>query len=184
MPLQTWQLDTTHTTVGFTVRHMVVAKVHGRFTRFEGKVTLQGDDFTKASVEVKLEAASLDTGVEARDNHLRSPDFFDVAAFPKLIFRSKRVEAVKGDHYRVVGDLTVRDQTHEVVLDAELLGRAKDPFGTERIAFQATTHLDRKQFGLTWNQAMEAGGVLVGERVDISLDVQAVPATVPADKAA
>ncbi|MBU8894403.1 polyisoprenoid-binding protein [Corallococcus sp. H22C18031201] len=185
MAIQTWQLDTTHTTVGFTVRHMVVAKVHGRFTRFAGKLVLNGDDLTRASVEVKLEAASIDTGVEARDNHLRSQDFFDVAAFPKLIFRSTRVEAAGGARYRIVGELTVRDVTREVVLDAELLGRVKDPFGTERLAFQASTHLDRKAFGLTWNQAMETGGVLVGERVDISLDVQAVPAQPAAsDKAA
>ncbi|MFP2928085.1 YceI family protein [Pyxidicoccus sp. 3LG] len=176
MTLQTWQLDTAHTTLGFTVRHMVVAKVHGRFTRFEGKVVLQGDDLTRGSVEVKAEAASLDTGVEQRDSHLRSPDFFDVGAFPKLIFRSKRVSAAGLNRYRVTGDLTIRDVTREVVLDAELLGRMKDPWGNERLAFQATTSIDRKDFGLTWNQTLEKGGLLVGERVDISVDAQVVAA--------
>ncbi|QSQ19854.1 YceI family protein [Pyxidicoccus parkwayensis] len=176
MTIQTWQLDTTHSTVGFMVRHMVVAKVHGRFTRFEGKVVLDGDDLTRGSVEVKLEAASIDTGVEQRDNHLRSPDFFDVGAFPKLIFRSRRVTAAGKNRYHVTGDLTIRDVTREVVLDAELLGRVKDPWGNERLAFQASTSIDRKDFGLVWNQALETGGLLVGERVDISIDVQAVAA--------
>ncbi|AGC42738.1 hypothetical protein MYSTI_01390 [Myxococcus stipitatus DSM 14675] len=174
MTLKTWQLDATHTTVGFMVRHMVVAKVHGRFTRFEGKVVVPGDDLAQGSVEVKIDASSIDTGVEQRDNHLRSPDFFDASAFPKLIFRSKRVQDAGKGHYRVVGDLTIRDVTREVVLETELLGKVKDPWGNERLAFQASTSIDRKDFGLSWNQALEAGGLLVGERVDISLDVQAV----------
>ncbi|MCP3102021.1 YceI family protein [Myxococcus sp. K15C18031901] len=182
MSLKTWNLDTTHSTVGFMVRHMVVAKVHGRFTKFEGKVVVNGDDLAQGSVEVKIEAGSIDTGVEQRDNHLRSPDFFDVAAFPKLIFRSKRVQDEGKGRYRVVGDLTVRDVTREVVLEAELLGKLKDPWGNDRLAFQASTHIDRKEFGLTWNQALEAGGLLVGDRVDISIDVQAVAAA--AEKAA
>ncbi|WP_342379175.1 YceI family protein [Myxococcus stipitatus] len=174
MSLKTWQLDAAHTTVGFMVRHMVVAKVHGRFTRFEGKVVVPGDDLTQGSVEVKIDASSIDTGVEQRDNHLRSADFFDVGAFPKLIFRSKRVQDAGKGRYRVVGDLTIRDVTREVVLEAELLGKVKDPWGNDRLAFQASTGIERKDFGLSWNQALEAGGLLVGERVDISLDVQAV----------
>ncbi|NVJ25722.1 MULTISPECIES: YceI family protein [Myxococcus] len=174
MSFKTWQLDTTHSTVGFMVRHMVVAKVHGRFTRFEGKVVVNGDDLSQGSAEVKIDVSSIDTGVEQRDNHLRSPDFFDVAAFPKLIFRSTRVQDAGKGHYRVVGDLTIRDVTREVVLETELLGKVKDPWGNERLAFQASTSIDRKDFGLSWNQALEAGGLLVGERVDITLDVQAV----------
>jgi len=176
MSFKTWNLDATHTTIGFMVRHMVVAKVHGRFTKFEGKIETNGDDLTQGTVEVKIDASSIDTGVEQRDNHLRSPDFFDVAAFPKLIFRSKRVQDAGKGRYRVVGDLTVRDVTREVELEAELLGKLKDPWGNDRLAFQASTHIDRKEFGLTWNQALEAGGLLVGDRVDISIDVQAVAA--------
>jgi polyisoprenoid-binding protein YceI len=181
MAIQTWQLDTAHSSIGFTVRHMVVAKVHGRFTRYAGKLTLFGEDLTRASVEVKIEAPSIDTGLEARDNHLRSPDFFDVAAFPKVIFRSKRVEAAGEGRYRVVGDLTLRAVTREVVLEAESLGRETDPFGTERLVFSARTQVDRKDFGLTWNKAMDSGALLVGERIDIELDVQAVKAVAVAE---
>jgi polyisoprenoid-binding protein YceI len=176
MALQTWQLDTTHSSVTFTVRHMVVARVQGRFTRYEGRLWLNGEDLTHASVEVKLEAASIDTGVEARDTHLRSPDFFDVAAAPKVIFRSTQVVPAGQGHYRVVGDLTLRNTTREVVLETEFLGRVTDPFGTERLAFRARTQVNRTDFGLTWNKALETGGVLVGERIDIELDVQAVKA--------
>jgi polyisoprenoid-binding protein YceI len=176
MSLQTWQLDTTHSSIAFTVRHMVVAKVQGRFTRYEGRLWLHGEDLANASVEVKMEAASIDTGVEARDNHLRSPDFFDVAAAPKVIFRSKRVEARGQGRYLVVGELTLRNTTREVALDAEFLGRVTDPFGTERLAFSAHTQVNRTDFGLTWNKALETGGVLVGERIDIDLNVQAVKA--------
>lgn len=182
MSIETWRIDTAHSSIGFTVRHMVVARVHGRFTRYEGRLFLNGD-LTKAQAEVKIDAASIDTQVEARDTHLRSQDFFDVAAFPRVIFRSRRVEAAGAERYRVVGDLTVRDVTREVVLEAELLGRVVDPFGTERLAFSARTSIDRKDFGLVWNKALETGGVLVGERVDLELDVQAVKAAV-AEKAA
>jgi polyisoprenoid-binding protein YceI len=174
MASQIWQLDTTHSSIGFTVRHMVVAKVHGSFGRFMGQLTLNGEALTTGSVEVEIDTASINTGVEARDNHLRSADFFDVARFPTLRFRSQRVEQVEQDRYRVVGELTLRDVTREVVLETEFLGQVKDPFGNQRLAFSARTSIDRRDFGLGWNKALEAGGVLVGERVDISLDVQAV----------
>jgi polyisoprenoid-binding protein YceI len=175
MAIETWQIDTTHSSIGFTVRHMVVAKVHGRFTRYEGRLFVNGN-LARAQAEVKIDAASIDTQVEARDNHLRSPDFFDVAAFPRIIFRSKRVEEAGKERYRVVGDLTLREVTREVVLEVEFLGRVTDPFGAERLAFNARTSIDRKDFGLTWNKALETGGVLVGEHIDIELDVQAVKA--------
>ena len=121
-----------------------------------------------------MDAASIDTGVTDRDDHLRSGDFFDVDRYPKLLFRSTRVEHVAGDRYRVVGDLTIRDVTREVTLDVEYGGVAKDPWGNQRAAFTATTSLQRTDYGLHWNQVLEAGGVLVGERVDIELEVQAV----------
>lgn len=182
MAIETWNIDPTHSSIGFTVRHMVVAKVHGRFTRYQGRLFVNGD-LAKAQVEVKIDAASIDTQVEARDNHLRSPDFFDVGAFPRVIFHSRRVVLVGGERYRVVGDLTLKDTTREVELEAEFLGRVTDPFGTERLAFSARTSIERKDFGLTWNKALETGGVLVGERIDIELDVQAVKAAA-AEKAA
>ncbi|HYO56456.1 YceI family protein [Archangium sp.] len=175
MAIETWQIDTTHSSIRFIVRHMVVARVHGRFARYEGRLFMNGD-LVNAQAEVKIDAASLDTQVEARDNHLRSPDFFDVAAFPRIIFRSQRVEAAGQNRYRVVGSLTLRAVTREVVLDTEFLGRVTDPFGTERLAFSARTSIDRKDFGLTWNKPLETGGVLVGERIDIELDVQTVKA--------
>ena len=118
----------------------------------------------------------IDTGAPQRDAHLRSPDFFDVEKYPQLRFRSTRIERLEGERYRVVGDLTIRDATREVSLDVEYGGRAKDPWGNERIGFSARTSLDRKDFGLQWNQVLETGGVLVGDRVEIELEVQAVKA--------
>lgn len=176
MTTQNWQLDTAHTTIGFTVRHMVVAKVHGRFTKFDGKLTLPEGDLARAGVEVTIDAKSIDTQVEARDNHLRSADFFETDKFPSLSFRSSSVEKTGTDRYRVKGALTIRDVTREVELDTEYLGKMTDPFGAEKLAFSATTQIDRKAFGLTWNKALETGGVLVADRIDIQLDVQAVRA--------
>lgn len=175
MTQRTWQLDPTHTTIGFTVRHMVVAKVHGRFTRFSGDITVD-EKGAPLAASVEIEAASIDTQVGARDDHLRSADFFDVENHPALRFRSNTIEKAGGDRYRIVGTLEIRGIAKEVVLDAEYLGHMKDPFGTERLAFSAKTSIDRREFGLTWNQAMEAGGLLVSERIDIGLEVQAVPA--------
>jgi polyisoprenoid-binding protein YceI len=177
MTSESWEIDPAHTEVGFTARHMVVAKVHGRFTRFQGRVVLTQKDLTPVSAEVKIEAASIDTSVADRDNHLRSEDFFDVEKHPHLTFRSKKVEGTGKNHYRVVGELTIRGVTREVVLDAEVLGRAKDPFGDERVALSAKTSIDRKEFGLTWNKLTETGGLLVSDRIDISLEVQAVNPT-------
>lgn len=178
----TWNIDQTHSTVGFSIRHMVFSKVRGRFLTYTGAIQLD-DDVARSSVEVTIDAASIDTGTEQRDNHLRSADFFDVEKFPQLTFRSTRVEDAGGGRLRVIGDLTLRDTTREVVLEAEPTGRGIDPWGNERVGYTAKTHFDRKDFGLQWNQLLEAGGVLVGDRVDIELDVQAVNAAAR-DKAA
>lgn len=184
MSTQTWNLDPTHSSIAFTVRHMVVAKVHGRFARYEGTLRLPEGEPTGASllqgeVEVSIDTASIDTQVEARDNHLRSPDFFDAAQFPRITFRSTGVTGAAGEGgLRIAGELTLRGVTRPVELQAEFLGRMTDPFGTERLAFSASTRIDRKDFGLTWNQALEAGGVLVGDRIDINLELQAVKAAV------
>ena len=175
----TWQIDPTHTNIGFTVRHMVIAKVHGRFTGFEGSVTFDGERAVAA--QVRIDAKSIDTQVEARDNHLRSADFFDVEQYPAITFESRRMESAGGNRYRVVGDLTLHGVTREVTIDTELLGRMVDPFGAERVAFSGTARLDRGDFGLTWNKAVEAGGVLVGDRIDVQLEVQVVkPAAIQA----
>jgi len=174
MTTSTWNLDTVHSAVGFSVRHLVFAKVRGRFTSWSGSLELDDDNLPGASVQVSIDAASIDTGTPDRDAHLKSADFFDVANYPTLSFKSNRVEALGGDRYRVHGDLTIRDVTREVVLESEFSGRAKDPWGNDRVAFTAKASVDRRDFGLKWNQALETGGVVVGERVDIEIEVQAV----------
>jgi polyisoprenoid-binding protein YceI len=183
---RTWKIDNAHSQIDFAVRHMVVAKVRGRFNAWAGELDLDEKDLTRSSVKVEIDAASIDTGNGQRDGHLRSPDFFDAEKFPKLSFRSKRIE--KGgpgrDRYRVVGDLTIRDVTREVVLDAEALGIGKDPWGNDRAAFSASASIDRREFGLTWNQVLEAGGVLVGEKIEIGIELQAVTQAAAAKSAA
>jgi polyisoprenoid-binding protein YceI len=179
MTTNNWHIDATHSGINFSIRHMVVSKVRGRFAKYTGAINIDDNDITRSVVEASIDAASIDTGAPQRDEHLRSADFFDAEKFPELRFRSKRIEKISGDdnaRYRLIGDLTVRDVTREVELDVEYGGRAKDPWGNERIGFIAKTTLDRKDFGLKWNQALEAGGVLVGDRVDIELEVQAVKA--------
>jgi polyisoprenoid-binding protein YceI len=174
MEAKTWNIDTSHSGINFSVRHMVFAKVRGRFGSWSGTVRLAEEDLTRSSVEVEIDATSIDTGVTDRDNHLRSGDFLDVERFPQLRFESKQVEQAGANRYRVTGDLTIRDVTREVRLDMEYGGQAKDPWGNQRAAFTAKTSLDRRDFGLEWNQVLEAGGVLVGERIDIELELQAV----------
>ena len=175
--MSTWNIDTTHSSIGFSVRHMVFAKVKGRFTSWKGTLELDPTDATKASVEVTVDAASVDTGTPDRDNHLRSADFFDAARFPEVTFRSTGVERA-GAALRLTGALTIRGVTRDVVLEVRDGGRAKDPWGNQRVAFSATTSIDRREFGLTWNQALEAGGLLVGERVDLELEIQAAESAV------
>jgi polyisoprenoid-binding protein YceI len=169
-----WGFDFTHSTVGFHARHMVVAKVHGSFKKWGGELLLDEDDLTRSSVSVQLDAASLDTHLEARDEHLRSADFLNAAAFPQIAFKSTRIEKKGEDAYRVTGDLTIRDTTKPVVLEAEFNGRVKSPWGDERAGFSAKASIDRREFGLVWNKALEAGGVLVGDKVEITIEVEAV----------
>ena len=171
-----WNIDTVHSGINFTIRHMVVSKVRGRFTKYAGRVTLDDADLTRSAVEATIDASSIDTGTPQRDTHLRSPDFLDVERYPEIRFRGTRIHKLGDDRYHLAGDLTIRDVTRPILLDVEYGGRAKDPWGNERIGFIAKTSLDRKDFGLHWNQVLEAGGVLVGDRVDIELEVQAVRA--------
>jgi len=178
-----WDIDTGHSAVHFHVRHMIISKVHGRFSRWSGALALDPADLTRSSVEVKIEAASIDTQVADRDAHLRSADFLDVEQHPHLSFRSTRIERA-GEGYRVTGDLTLRGVTREVVLEAEYAGTGKDPWGNERAGFSARTSLDRREFGLVWNAALEAGGVLVGEKVEIAIELEAVRRTAAAPVAA
>ena len=168
----TWKIDPAHSHVGFAIKHLMIATVRGSFRQVEGTVTVDETDPTTANIEVIIPTASVSTGDEKRDGHLRSPDFFDVERFPNMTFRSRRVEATGGDEFRVVGDLTIRDVTKEVVLNVELLGRAKDPWGQEKAGFEATTKFKRSDYGLTWNAALETGGVLVGDEVKVSIEAE------------
>ena len=169
-----WQIDPAHTQVEFTVKHMMFSKVRGRFEAVDGSLQFDPDgDLGDAGVRVTIDAASIDTGQEDRDEHLRSADFLDVEKYPELTFASASVEAGRDDEFTVTGDLTIHGVTREVELDAELSGVAPDPWGNQRVAFSASTTIDRRDFDLTWNQALETGGVLVGHEVKISLEVQA-----------
>jgi polyisoprenoid-binding protein YceI len=173
MATEKWEIDTVHSGVAFTVRHMVIAKVHGQFTKWTGTLDLDTTNLTLSKVEVKIEAASIDTRDAQRDGHLRSADFLDAEKYPHIEFRSARIEEVGGKKYKVHGDLTVRGVKREVVLDTVFGGQAKDPWGNQRVGFEATTKIDRKDFGLQWNTALEAGGFLVGDAVDVSLEIEA-----------
>jgi len=173
MATQTWNIDVGHSGIHFTVRHMMFAKVRGTFTQWEGSFTLDDADPSKSSVSVTIDAASIDTSEPKRDEHLRSPDFFDVAKYPKITFVSRKVER-DGDRLKITGDLTVHGVTREVVLDAEQTGSGKDPWGNQRVGFSARTSVLRSDFGLTWNQALETGGVLVGDKIEIEVEVSAV----------
>jgi polyisoprenoid-binding protein YceI len=152
----------------------MIATVKGRFAEFSGTVITDEADPTTGRVEFTINPASIDTRQSQRDAHLRSADFFDVEKFPTLTFRSSRLEAVSGDRFKLVGDLTIRGVTREVTLDVTSEGRVKDPWGGERAGFSATTRINRSEFGLTWNQALEAGGLAVGDEVKIALDVELV----------
>lgn len=174
MATQNWQIDGTHSSVGLTVRHMVISKVRGRFAKWNATLRLDTADLGRSAVEVDIEAASIDTGVADRDNHLRSPDFLDAQKFPTLRYRSRRVEVLSPERLRVVGDLTIRDVTREVPLEVEYGGQGKDPWGNQRVGFTATASLNRKDFGLAWNQVLETGGVLVADRVDVEIELQAI----------
>ena len=169
-----WVIDPTHSDVGFSVRHMMITKVKGRFSDVEGYIEFHEADLTGAKIEVDVKTASVDTRQEQRDNHLRSADFFDAERYPVMRFISKRVEETGKNRYRVVGDLTIRDVTREVELEATFDGIHPDPWGNLRAGFSATGQVNRHDFGLNWNQAIEGGGVVVGDTVQISLDVEAV----------
>jgi polyisoprenoid-binding protein YceI len=173
MTTNRWEIDTSHSAIHFWVRHLVISKVHGRFAKWSGTVTLDEQDLAASTVEVRIDAASIDTQVADRDAHLRSADFLDAANHPALTFASKKIEKA-GEGYRVTGDLTLRGVTRQVTLDAEFAGLAKDPWGNQRAGFSAKAALDRRDYGLVWNAALEAGGVLVGEKVEISIELEAV----------
>jgi len=171
MARTTWQIDPSHASVGFAVRHLMISTVRGRFSDVRGTVSADGDDFRTAEVTVTIGTASVDTREPKRDAHLRAADFFDVDRFPEMTFRSKRVEKTPRG-YLLIGDLTIRSVTRELTLIVSDEGRVRDPWGGVRAGFSATAVLNREDFGLTWNAALETGGVLVGSEVRIAIDVE------------
>ncbi len=173
MSAEQWDFDLTHSSIGFHVRHLMISKVHGRFQGWTGSLQLDPVDPTKSHVEVQIDAASIDTKEPKRDEHLRSADFLDAANFPHLTFKSTRVER-DGDDLAVDGELTIHGVTRPVHLKVEPAGQVKDPWGGTRTGFSAKTTISRKDFGLTWNQLLEAGGVAVGDKIEISLEIEAV----------
>ena len=174
----TWQLDAAHSSVEFAVKHMMMTTVRGRFKSV--RATLTGDEAHPEGccVTAEMDVASIDTGSPDRDAHLRGADFFDADRYPTITFRSTRIDGERprdsGDRFRLVGELTMRDTKMEVVLDCEFEGRGTDPWGSERVGFSGHTDIDRRDWGLRWNQAIETGGVLVANKVRIDLEVQFV----------
>jgi polyisoprenoid-binding protein YceI len=172
----TYTVDPSHSSVGFAVRHLGFSKVRGSFQAFEGSVTLDPSDLSTLGAEATIETASITTGDEKRDAHLRSDDFFAAETHPTLTFRATGVRDVASETLTLVGDLTMRGVTREVELDVVYLGEARDPWGGERVAFEARTVVNRKDYGLNWNAVLETGGFLVADEVEIILEVQAVRA--------
>ena len=172
-----YSLDVAHTRIGFTARHAMVTSVRGSFQEFEGTAHLDAADPSKSSAKLTIKVASLTTGQEQRDAHLLSPDFFDVERFPEISFESTAVEQLDDDTYRLIGDLTIKDQTRPVAVDFTFNGSAKDPFGNLRAGFEGSASVNRKDWGLTWNAALETGGFLVADKVKFEFDVSAVKLT-------
>ena len=168
----TWEIDAAHSSVGFVARHLMISKVRGRFQKVSGELTI-GATPESSSVAATIDAASIDTADEMRDGHLRSPDFLDVEKYPTLEFRSTYARQLDDTTLRLDGDLTIRDVTRPVSLEVSYLGLVTDPFGNEKAGFSAETEIDREDWGITWNKALETGGVLVGKKVKIELEIEA-----------
>jgi len=185
MSLVKWDFDHAHSSVDFTVRHLLVSKVRGRFTKWTGALYIDEQDLARSRVDVEIDVASVDTHEAQRDAHLRSADFFEAEKHPRIVFKSKRVEEKGKDHLAVTGDLTIRGATREVVLDVERGGLiAKDPWGKRRAGFTATAKINRKDFGVNFNQVLDQGGLALGEEVAITIEIEATAAaSVTADVA-
>lgn len=174
VPAGTWRVDPSHSSVAFEVKHLMIATVRGLFSQYEGTIEAAEDDPSNSSAWGSLAVASIDTGNADRDAHLRSPDFFDVEHYPEARFESTRIEHIEAGHYRMAGDLTIRGETREVEFEASVDGAAEDPWGNERVGISIRGTIDRTEFGLTWQQALASGGMLVGEEVRVLIDISAV----------
>jgi polyisoprenoid-binding protein YceI len=170
----TWQIDPAHTSVGFAVAHMVISKVHGQFDKTAGTIEAEPNNPASAKVDITIDASSIDTHVEMRDGHLKSPDFLDAAKFPTLTFKSTKVESADAGKWKMTGDLTIHGVTKSVVFDVDGPSEViKDPMGKTRVAASASTTINRKDFGLVWNKAMDNGGLVVGDSVSIDIQIEA-----------
>jgi polyisoprenoid-binding protein YceI len=174
IPTGTYAIDPTHSRIGFVARHAMVTKVRGSFNEFDGSGSFDADDPTRSRLQLTIEAASIDTRNADRDAHLRSNDFFDMETYPEITFTSTKVETVDPEHYRVSGNLTIKGVTKPVNVDFEYTGTAVDPYGNTRIGLDGTTTVNRKDWGVSWNAALEAGGVLVSEKVTLEFEVSAI----------
>lgn len=170
----TWQIDSAHSHIAFSARHMMISKVRGRFENFSGVINFNENNPAASTVNVEIEAASINTRMGQRDDHLRSADFLDAANHPALTFASKRIDVTGENNGKLVGDLTIRDITKEVVLDVEYAGQAKSPWGMFSAGFSASTTINRKDWGLEWNASLETGGVLVGDAITIDIELELV----------
>jgi polyisoprenoid-binding protein YceI len=170
----TWTVDPVHSHVEFAVKHLMISTVRGRFGDIKGTVTYNEADPSKSKVDIEIGTSSIDTRTEQRDAHLRSADFFDVEKYPSMKFVSKRIEGDINGEFTIIGDLTIRDKTREVPLEAEFHGKTRDPWGGDRMGFEAKGKINRKEFGLTWNQALEAGGWVVGDDIKLTIEVELV----------
>lgn len=175
-----WQIDAAHSQILFSVRHLMISTVRGRFERFGGTVDFDETNPIRGSVDIQIEVASINTGVAQRDEHLRSPDFFEVDKYPTMTFQSKRIEKIDDRHGRIIGDLTIKEITKEVVLEAEYAGTIKTPFGTTSAGASATTKINRKEWGLTYNMALETGGIAVGDEIKIEIELELIKQEQPA----
>lgn len=171
-----WTIDPAHTSLDFSTKHMMVTTVRGQFTQFDGEINADPENLTDADITFSIDTASVDTRNADRDGHLKSGDFFDVENYPKMTFKATKIESKGGSEYAMTGDLTIRDVTHPVTFDVNFEGVYKDPWGNQRAGFTGETKINRKDWNLTWNVALEAGGVLVSEQVKISFDLQATQA--------
>ncbi|GAA3179316.1 MULTISPECIES: YceI family protein [Streptomyces] len=169
-----YTIDPAHSTIGFAVRHAMVTNVRGSFGAYEGRLHLDGAEPGRSTAALEIQTASVDTGIGDRDAHLRGGDFFDTETFPLMTFRSTAVEQTAADRFRVTGDLTIKDVTRPLALDLELQGTATDVYGAERVGFEGSTEILRSEWGLTWNAALEAGGVMVSDKVKLTFDISAV----------
>ncbi|MDT9692699.1 YceI family protein [Streptomyces sp. P9(2023)] len=169
-----YAIDPAHSSIGFTVRHAMVTNVRGSFAEHEGSLKLDGENPHASAASIDVKIASIDTGIADRDGHLRSGDFFDAEQFPLMTFRSTEAAQLGGDKYRITGDLTIKDVTKPLSIDLEFNGTATDPYGNERVGFEGSAEILRSDWGLTWNAALETGGVMVSDKVKLNFDISAI----------